>query len=243
MSWPFNPHAIFEALAYFVGFRVYLAQRRRFGDPVGESTRWSVIVGAAVGAMLGSKVLFLLEDPSLTMAHWSNPAFLLGGKTIVGGLTGGLIGVELTKVFIGERRSTGDLFVLPLIVGMSIGRVGCFLAGLPDHTYGVASSLPWAVDFGDGVRRHPTQLYEIVFLVLLATSLHISRNAFSVNGDRFKAFIAAYMCWRLAVSFIQPEPRFAGLSSIQWVCAATLVYYAVLIAMQARQRRAIAASA
>jgi len=41
---------------------------------------------------------------------------LLGGKTIVGGLIGGLIGVELVKLAMGIRRSTGDLYAPALAV-------------------------------------------------------------------------------------------------------------------------------
>lgn len=223
-----HPHWVFEALAYLVGFRVYVAIRNRQGDAIPEPTRWTAIAAAAVGAVLGSKLLFLLESPAETLQHWRDPAFLMGGKTIVGGLIGGLIGVEWVKARIGERRSTGDLFVFPLIVGMAIGRVGCFLTGLGDRTYGTATSLPWGIDFGDGVRRHPTQLYEIAFLLLLAFVLHSVRLRFTESGDRFKVFMLAYLSWRFVIGFIQPEVQFAGFSAIQWACLATLVYYAVI---------------
>lgn len=73
--------------------------------------------------------------------------------TVVGGLLGGLVGVELSKKIIGVRTSSGDLFSYPLILGMMIGRVGC-LGGLEDNTYGEATTLPWGMDLGDGVMRH-----------------------------------------------------------------------------------------
>ena len=91
----------------------------------------------------------------------------MGGKTIVGALVFGMIAVELMKRYIGLQQSTGDLYAIPLALGIAIGRIGCFLTGLADDTYGVATSLPWGVDFGDGVHRHPTQLYEIAFLLAL----------------------------------------------------------------------------
>jgi len=91
----------------------------------------------------------------------------MGGKTIVGALVFGLISVELMKRYIGLRQSTGDLYAIPLAVGIAIGRIGCFLTGLADNTYGTPTTLPWAIDFGDGIPRHPTQLYEIIFLIAL----------------------------------------------------------------------------
>ena len=96
----------------------------------------------------------------------------MGGKTIVGALVFGLISVELIKRYIGLRESTGDLYAIPLALGIAIGRIGCFLTGLSDNTYGTPTSLPWAVDFGDGIPRHPTQLYEIIFLLALIPILY-----------------------------------------------------------------------
>jgi len=225
--WLLHPHAVFETLAYFVGFRLYLLLRRRGGDAVSDQTRWSVIAAAIAGAALGSKLLFWLEDPAQTWQHlWTDPVFLLSGKTIVGGLVGGLIGVELTKLALGVRESTGDLFAAPLALGAAIGRIGCFLTGLSDQTYGVATALPWGVDFGDGVTRHPTQLYEALFLGVLAVALLWLARKPHTNGDLFKLFMIGYLGFRLAIDFLKPEVRFGGLSSIQWAAAAVLVYYA-----------------
>jgi len=96
----------------------------------------------------------------------------MGGKTIVGALIFGLISVELMKRYIGVRQSTGDLYAIPLALGIAIGRIGCFLTGLDDNTYGTPTTLPWAINFGDGIPRHPTQLYEIAFLVALIPALY-----------------------------------------------------------------------
>jgi prolipoprotein diacylglyceryltransferase len=96
----------------------------------------------------------------------------MGGKTIVGALVFGLIAVELMKRYIGVRQSTGDLYAIPLALGIAIGRVGCFLTGLSDNTYGTPTTLPWAINFGDGIPRHPTQLYEIAFLLALIPILY-----------------------------------------------------------------------
>jgi phosphatidylglycerol:prolipoprotein diacylglycerol transferase len=220
-----HPHWEFETLAYAVAFRVYLWLRRR-GDVVDTANRWWVIAAAALGAALGSKLLYWLEDPRLTLQHLRDPAFLLGGKTIVGALVGGLLAVEWTKKRLGIRRRTGDLFAVPLCVGLAIGRIGCFLTGLEDHTSGVATRLPWGVNFGDGLARHPTQLYEVLFALALGGVLWRRMRQPHAEGDLFKMFMAAYLGFRLLIDFIKPEVRiFAGLSSIQWVCILALIYY------------------
>jgi phosphatidylglycerol:prolipoprotein diacylglycerol transferase len=177
-----HPHLVFETLSYFVAFRVYLSLRRRFGDPIATPIRWAVVAAAVAGAALGSKLLFLVEDPPLTWHNLRNPAYLMGGKTIVGALIGGLLTVELLKRYIGLRASTGDLYAIPLALGIAIGRIGCFLTGLSDNTYGTPTSLPWAIDFGDTIPRHPTQIYEIAFLLALIPILYRVLNNVSIQN-------------------------------------------------------------
>jgi peptidoglycan/LPS O-acetylase OafA/YrhL len=82
-----HPHFLFESMAYFVGFRIFL-RLRRGAEHLTESVRWSVVAAAIVGALLGSKLLAWAEEPQ---PGWQ---FFLGGKTIVGGLLGGMIAVE-----------------------------------------------------------------------------------------------------------------------------------------------------
>ena len=165
---PLLVHTLFELSAYAIGVRVFLWQRRRLALPALEDRDRSlwIIVAAALGAAVGSKLAFWFEDPSQAFMNFPDWRHLLEGKSIVGGLLGGLAGVETCKKLLGKTDSTGDAFVLPLAIGMAIGRLGCFFAGLADHTYGNPTSLPWGVDFGDGIPRHPTQLYEIVFIGL-----------------------------------------------------------------------------
>jgi phosphatidylglycerol---prolipoprotein diacylglyceryl transferase len=222
-----HPHLVFEVLAYGVGFRVYVGLRKRAGDALDDVNRWWVIAAAAMGAVVGSRALYWFEDPRLTLAHWSDPAFLMGGKTIVGAMVGGLLAVELAKKWLGITRRTGDLFAVPICVGMAIGRIGCFLTGLDDHTSGIATTLPWGVNFGDGVSRHPMQLYEVVFALAVGAFLWWRMRRPYREGDIFKMFMVAYFGFRLLCDFLKPDVRvFLAMTSIQWACVAMLCYYA-----------------
>jgi phosphatidylglycerol---prolipoprotein diacylglyceryl transferase len=199
------------------------------GPAISPAQQTSISVGALVGALLGAKLLVMVQHIDLLWQDWRLFALLaLQGKTIVGALLGGLVGVELTKKLIKVRRSTGDRFVYSVLWGTAIGRVGCFLTGLSDRTYGIATTLPWGVDFGDGIRRHPTQLYEIAFLLLLFLVLRRCENMREGRreGDLFKFYMIAYMGFRFSVDFIKPEFRpLLGLSAIQMTCLGALVYY------------------
>jgi phosphatidylglycerol---prolipoprotein diacylglyceryl transferase len=219
-------HFVFESAAYVAAFRLYLWQRRARGDFLSDATRWTIVVAAIAGAAIGSKLLYWFEDPVRTLREWKNLSYLLGGKTIIGAILGGIIAVESAKRCSGITRRTGDLFAVPMLVGIAIGRIGCFLAGIADDTYGLPTSLPWGVDFGDGIVRHPVQLYEIATAGALAFSLYRIRPPRFEEGDRFRALVIGYCAWRVFVDFLKPGVRFGGLTVLQWACITALIWYA-----------------
>ena len=224
---PIHPHVLFETLAYLVGARLYALLKAREGDPLAPVDRWWVVASAFFGAAVGAKVLPWFAHPGLTLAHLSDPLLLADGKSAVGGLVGALVAVEATKRLIGVTRATGDLFAIPLTVGIAVGRIGCFLTGLDDNTHGLPTSLPGAFDYGDGIPRHPAQLYEIAFLmlVLLPLILWVRRREHR-EGDLFKLFMVGYLAFRLGLEFVKPGEAFAGMNAIQWLSLATLLWYA-----------------
>lgn len=211
---------------------LYVLGRRREGDVLPDADRLGLVVSAAVGAALGSRALFWLCEPARTAAHATDVSALVGGKTIVGALLGGLLAVELRKRWTGITVPTGDLYVVPLCAGIAIGRVGCFLAGPRDATAGLPSTLPWAIAMGDPIRRHPTALYEIAFILILGALLRpLLRSSHAHPGLAFAVFLSAYLAFRLAIDFLKPypPPLFLGLSAIQLACVAGLGYYAFIL--------------
>src|SRR5438552_198846 len=131
---PVPAHLVFETGAYLVGFQTYLILRSKelSGAISGETHIW-LVVGAIFGALFGSKILAIIESFPEYWSMRTDPRVWLGGKTIVGGLLGGWIGVEFVKHVRGVRGSTGEAYVLPLVLGIAIGRIGFFLTGLPDY--------------------------------------------------------------------------------------------------------------
>jgi prolipoprotein diacylglyceryltransferase len=226
----FHPelHPLFETLGYALAYAFYRHERAQQGDFLNDERRWSVIASAAVGGLIGSRLLGVFEQLPRPGFHWQQIFALTGGgKTIVGGLLGGWLGVELMKSITGVRSRTGDLFAVPLCLGIAIGRIGCFLAGLSDDTYGTPTSLPWGINFGDGIPRHPTQLYEVLFLSILGVLLYRWNARPHREGIVFRGFVGAYLAWRFAVDFIKPQPLVHGLNLIQWACLAGILILAV----------------
>ena len=100
---------------------------------------------------------------------------------------------------------------------------------MDDKTHGVATSLPWGVDLGDGVPRHPTQLYEIAWLVMLGliiAALNRTRRT-DAPGLRFRALMLGYFAFRFVVEFIKPvHAPCLGLSAIQIASLAGMTWAA-----------------
>ncbi len=226
-------HFLFEALGYLAALALYLRERRK--DFLASPMRSSIVVAAILGGAAGSRLLAWLEDPAVLAQRWNDAAFLLGSKTIIGGLLGGTAAVEIAKSRIGITRRTGDIFAIPLAIGIAIGRIGCYFGGLEDGTYGIATTLPWGLDLGDGIMRHPVQLYETAFLLLLAAFMATIRPRLHREGNLYRVFLISYLAWRLGIDFLKPEPSFGGLSMIQWSCVIALAIYARDLVAQVRQ--------
>ncbi len=221
-------HTAFEWLAIFVGARLYLQTSKTSLHELGQTRHYAVIIGCIAGAAIGNKAAHWFHHVDNWHLLKDSPWLILQGQSIVGGLLGGLIGVESGKRFAGVTESTGDRFVAPILIGLIIGRIGCFIAGLADDTYGNPTSLPWGVDFGDGIRRHPTQIYDILFAIAALASLRHWRAVLAPeSGLQFKLMLAGYLLWRLVIDSLKPVPYAypGGLSGLQLICLVALAIY------------------
>lgn len=215
-----SAHAALEVLAYALGFQLYRLQRARLADPLEDLLRWQLLAAAAFGALLGARLLAWVADPAALAAYpwWQRP---FAAKTIVGGLLGGTLAVELAKRRLGVAQRTGDVYALPLAFAIGLGRIGCFLQGVSDHTYGTPSGLPWALDQGDGILRHPAALYEAFGCAVLFIWLwRWQRRGSYRRGDLFRGFLLGYTALRFALEAFKPYPRVLGLTVYQWACLA-----------------------
>lgn len=233
-----NSHLVLEYLAFFVAFRYYLFLRRKNNDAISSNHRLSIILGAALGALIGSRFIGFLENPLVSFSQ-ENLIQLLNTKTIMGGLFGGLLGVELSKKHMGETQSSGDLFTFPIILGIFIGRIGCFLSGTNEFTYGKETVTFFGMDLGDGIMRHPLALYELLFLTMLFFSLKkIQKTIALQNGDLFKWFMVFYFSFRFCIEFFKPNVFYIfGLSTIQILCLICLLYYRKFIFQNIKNAR------
>ena len=228
-------HTTFDILAWisaalmgwFVARRGWLGGRTRtpLRDP-------GYFIALAFGAIAGA---LLFGSLNLELAgRW------VLGHSIAGAIAGGVVAVEAFKLVHGIRGSTGAQFVAPLATGIAAGRLGCFFAGLPDFTYGTPTSLPWGVDFGDGIARHPVQLYEsaAMLLFLIVYLREIARGSAFWRTRGFHLFVGWYACQRFVWEFLKPYPTPIGPFNIFHIVCAILLIYSIFMLRRDNDLRA-----
>lgn len=217
---------MFEALGWLTGALVAFALRPKEDPAGGPVQRQQVLVGAVLGGLVGAKGLFALTDPAIL----ADPTQWLAGKSVVGALLGGWVGVEVAKQQAGIVSRTGDRFVWPLAIGIAVGRLGCFFSGVDDGTHGIVTASPFGMDLGDGQLRHPTALYEIPAVVGLAALAHARPGP---PGAVFRRWLGGYLAWRLLTEPLKTQPIVgAGLTTIQWACGFGLAALFIEAAMR-----------
>ena len=224
-------HLLFESLAFIIGFRYFSYIRKKKVDKISDSNRVWILIGAAFGAFFFSRLIGAFETPIAFFNSGNKLLYFYANKTIVGGLLGGLIIVELIKKIINENHSSGDLLTFPLIMALIIGRVGCFTSGVYEETYGDITNSYFGIDLGDGFLRHPVTLYEIAFLVLITFLITLLERENNLkDGYRFQLFMIFYLSFRFILDFIKPGYTFFwSIGTIQICCIIGLWYYRTTI--------------
>ncbi len=235
-------HFILELLAYFIGAQIYWRTSRHEVKPP-PLDRWLIFGAATFGAMVGSKLLHVLEHLPYLIAQ-QNTALWVAGKSVLGGFLGGTLGVEIAKKCTGWKTATGDAWVPALAAGLVIGRIGCQLSGTWDETYGTPTALPWAWDYGDGRGRHPTGLYEIALITAAFFTTRFMRyNNASLKrstGASFALFMLCYCAIRFGLEWLKPPfgaaavgtlpvALYCGLTAIQWAALIGFTWYGLLL--------------
>jgi prolipoprotein diacylglyceryltransferase len=219
--WDVPAHELFIGLGVVAAVVVFYIRARERGE-LNDRIRW-IAVGALVTGGLFAHAASIWE-----LALTGNSIvdiWLYGGRSVLGGLAGAYVGVEITKRLLGHRESTGELFAPAVALGMAIGRIGCFLT----EQVGTLTALPWGITVSPevaasipncpqcltGVPMHPSFLYEILFHAAAFGFLWVTRGRL-VAGMSFKLYLLAYGLFRFLVEFVRGNDEMAmGLSGSQ----------------------------
>ena len=226
-------HAVFDVAAWLsaAGAGYWLSRRGLQFPPQSFALPYvaALILGAGIGAcVFGSLNLWLSGQSGIA-------------RSVEGAIAGGIVAVEIYKWSAGISFRTGARFALPLAVGIAVGRLGCYFAGLDDFTYGTPTTLPFGHDFGDGILRHPVQLYESAAMALFALAYVVAalnRNAFAITNG-FYLVLLYYGSQRFLWEFLKPYGALIGPFTLFHLLSLSILLYAAIMLATAPKARPV----
>ena len=220
-------YGIFIALA-IIWIILWLVWQVRKGAKISYDTLFAAaLVGIPSGIVL-ARLLHVIDNivvaklhPELALAgrvidYTQYPGQIIGGGglTAYGAILGAALGIWIYSKF--SKLQFGyfaDLVAPAVIVAQAvIGRVGCTINGC---CYGVKTSLPWGIVYTHpdslgplGVAVHPTQVYELIFGLIVFGILLKLRGRFKPDGSLFLIYLGLYSLWRIGIDFLREGTPF-----------------------------------
>jgi phosphatidylglycerol:prolipoprotein diacylglycerol transferase len=235
------------AIAFLVA--TYVAARRAEKEGIPSRTIFDLGLYILVSALLGARVFHILQHPGSYNSFLDLLKVWQGGLAYYGGF---ILAFIVSVVYLRWNRlsiaKVSDILGPSLILGLSIGRIGCFLAGC---CFGKPTSLPWGVTFPEdsltwieigSQRVHPTQLYSVVSLFSIFIVLTILRKHMKFSGQLFLFSVLMYSIHRFLIDFLRyytPDERIGSLATSQvmsMVAGAIALAFMIVLTMRQASR-------
>jgi phosphatidylglycerol:prolipoprotein diacylglycerol transferase len=239
--WNVRWYGIMVALAVLVVI-LWLVWQVRRGAKISYDT---ILTAALVGVPSGIIVSRLLHVIDMWDYYSQYPGQIIGasGLTIWGAVLGATLGIWIYSKF--RHFNFGylaDLLAPAVPLAQAVGRVGCTLNGC---CYGAETSLPWGVVYTNpqcyaplGVAVHPTQIYEIVYLLIIFGVLFSLRRRLKPDGSLFLIYLSLYSIWRIGIDFLRVgTPFLFGLHQAQVISIIVLAIAVPILALRTRRIR------
>lgn len=208
----------------------------------------TVFTAALIGIPSGVIISRLLHVLDRWSYYSQNPGQIIGtsGLTIFGAVLGAALAIWIySRVSKFQFGYFADLIAPAIILAQAIGRVGCTINGC---CYGIATSLPWGIVYTHpdslaplGIPVHPTQVYEIIYNLIVFGVLLKLRGRFKPDGSLFLLYLSLYSLWRIGISYLREgTPFLFGLPEAQVI---SLIVLAVTIPILAYRTRWVKADA
>jgi phosphatidylglycerol:prolipoprotein diacylglycerol transferase len=215
-GFPISTFGVMMAVGFLVSAWIVGRRLGEYGlDPELSST---ILIYAMLGGVLGSKLYFAIDESLRSGLPFFSLLLSRAGITWYGGLIGGTALVTLaTRIHKIPTRVVASCVATAAPFGQACGRIGCFLVG---DDYGRPTDAPWGIAFPEGapptlVPVHPTQLYEVAWLLLVGTLLWRRRRR---SPFLFGEYLIAAAVGRFAIEFLRVnEPLALGLTQPQWI--------------------------
>lgn len=224
-------------IACAIGIAVALTCLRAPKHNLTADQMLDVLIFAIPGGILGARIYYVIFEWSYYGQHLDQILNFRGGGLAI---HGGLIGSFLVAYLVCRRKKLDfldalDLTVPTIALAQAIGRWGNYFNS---EAHGGPTDLPWAITV-DGVKVHPTFLYEsiwcfLLFFVLLAI-------------DNRRTFVGQTICWygilysieRILVESLRTDSLMIGPFKQAQVLSACIILLAIALMVYCRRQRRI----
>lgn len=198
-------YPLFMLLAFWAG--MWLAAKRADklgldGDHVYNAGLFGLMAG-----IIGARLWFVLS-------HWENyasdltQAFSLS-RSALSTAEGVIVAAIVVLIYLQRKKVPLGTFFDAAAPGVTLAiaiiNVGAFLGG---EALGAPTAVPWAVDVAQ-TARHPVQLYQALFSLLILAVLLLSHYR-PWPGFQFWLFMALYGAERLLLEIFRARPVLVG---------------------------------
>jgi len=245
-SYTVYSYGVMLVIAFVVGYYFFLHEVKR--KKLDERTAIDITIIAVFCGVVGSKLLFIIENINEFFNSPLKIAFSSGGFTFLGGL---ILSFIASWIYIRVRKynflQSADAIAPSLILAYGIGRIGCHLAG--DGDYGIPTSLPWGTNYQHGIvppthlfngteyaaafpngifpnntPLHPTPIYEFIASLIIFLILWKFRKSNWRDGKIVTLYFILSSASRFLVEFIRLNPKILwGLSEAQIISTIVLI--------------------
>ena len=231
-------YGIMVALAVVTVFSWILWRVRKGANLSYDNAINIALVGIPSGVIF-ARVLHIMDHFSY---YIQNPGEIIGGAglSIYGAVLGAALGIWIySRIKKFPFGYTVDVIAPGIVLSQMVGRVGCTLNG---SWYGVETDIFCAVVYTNpeslapiGVPVHPTQIYEIVYNLIIFVVLLRLRGRFRPDGSLFLIYLTFYSLWRFGIDFIREgTPFIFGLHEAQVISLIILAIIIPLLALRTR---------
>jgi prolipoprotein diacylglyceryl transferase len=199
-------YGLLIAIAVMIGTLIAAKEAGRKG--IKEETLIDFLLFAVPVAIISARLYYVIFSWSY---YSSNPGQILnirgGGLAIHGAVIGGaLVAIIFTRIKKLRFWTLADVVAPSLILGQAIGRWGNFAN---QEAHGGPTDLPWGI-MVDGVKVHPTFLYESIWNLLVFLFLIWYRKKSKVEGEIFLLYVILYSIARFFIEGLRTDSLMLG---------------------------------
>lgn len=198
-------YGILIGTGMLLGALIAMREARRLN--LKDETLLDALIIALPAAIIGARLYYVIFNLDMYDNFLDMINIRQGGLAIHGGVLAGVgsfyIYAKIKKL---DFWKWLDIAAPSIILGQAIGRWGNYIN---QEAHGGPTDLPWGIVI-DGVKYHPTFLYESVFNLIIFIFLMVMRKKKKFDGQLIALYMILYSIVRFFVEGLRTDSLYFG---------------------------------